>query len=193
MDSAKIATKYDFDFGKNNIPSSLFYSVDTEKEFGKMMRNNEYAFNIAVAETASHIVNLFACKGVIYYCFHSKESGETKYASVFVNDVYSLACSGNAFLCMKGDSLISWVESSRFVELQSIVKEIQNKPETLKKVLIKSLDPSSLSIFGSKVKDNLSQALESSDIKVSKKEIDFINSMDESDNPVIQIAVLKKF
>lgn len=47
--------------------------------------------------------------------------------------------------------------------------------------------------FVSKIRDNLTQAIESSDIKISKKEIDLINSIEESDNPIVQIATLKKF
>jgi hypothetical protein len=184
-DSAKISTKYCFDFGKNNIPSSLFYSVDTEKEFEKNIHSKDYAFNIAVVETESHVVNLFVCsKRRIYYCFHSKESGETKYASVFINDVHALATSGNHFLCIKGDSLISCVEPQIFVNLQGIVQEIQNDPKGTMKKRLKNLGA---------LKDNLSQAIESSDMKISKEEIDFINSIEESDNPVIQIATLKKF
>lgn len=193
IDSAKISIKYCFDFGKNNIPLSLFSLVDTEKELKEEIRKKDYAFNIAFSETVSYIVNAFVWKGRIYSCFHSKESGETKYSSIFMNDIHALASSGNSFLSMKGDSLISCVESQAFVELQSIAQEIQSDPKSAKKKLIKKLDTSSILVFGSKLKDNLSHAIESSNMKISKKEIDFINSIEESDNPVIQIAILKKF
>jgi hypothetical protein len=80
-----------------------------------------------------------------------------------------------------------------FVNSQAIVQEIQN--DDLKGTLKKQIKKSNPfpSVFGSKLIDNLSQAIESSDMKISKEEIDFINSIEESDNPVIQIATLKKF
>ncbi|MDR1373051.1 MAG: 6-bladed beta-propeller [Dysgonamonadaceae bacterium] len=191
-DSAKISTKYFFDFGKNNIPSSLIYSVDTDREFDKKIRNMDYAFNISFAETASHVVNSFVYKGRIFSCFHSKESGETKYSSIFINDVHALAASGNHFSCIKDSLLISCADPQAFVKLQDFAQELKNDAKGTMKKQLKGFNPFT-SIFGGKVIDNLLQAIESSDMKASKEEIDFINSIEESDNPIIQISTLKKF
>lgn len=196
MDSAKMRSKYYFDFGKHNIPRSLFNPAVTPGEFDKAIQSNSnYAFNINFMETTSHVVNQFVYKRKIYTCFHSKESGITKYSAHFINDI-NLYPEG-IFHTQQGDLLIGYVETNGFIELQSLVKEMEKtskEPDNIKDILIKNLTIPSSSIFSNKLKDNYSQAIKSSTItSLSDEEINFINSVDESDNPIIQIAVLKKF
>ena len=45
----------------------------------------------------------------------------------------------------------------------------------------------------SKLKDNYLEILRTTQTTLSNEEIDLINSVDESDNPILMIAKLKKF
>jgi hypothetical protein len=60
-------------------------------------------------------------------------------------------------------------------------------------MLINKLISPITSLFNSKLKQNFKDAVNSSDIKLSQEEIDFINSINEMDNPIIMIASLKEF
>jgi hypothetical protein len=192
MDSIKIRNKYYFDFGKHSIPQSLFSPEVTSKEFYRTVhKDSHYALNILFAETSSHISTLFVYDRKIYTCIHSKESGITKFSSVFLNDINSLYA-GGIFCTQKGNALIGYVEPEGFLELQSLLKGITKISDNIGDIY---LDKLKSNLFGgnSKLKDNLSKAINSTKFTVSEDEINFINSIEETDNPIIQIATLKKF
>ena len=192
LDSVKLRNKYYFDFGKRNIPQSLFSHTITPKEFNnKVHKESDYAFNIIFAETSSHISTQFIYKRKIYTCIHSKESCITKFSSVFLNDINSMY-SGGILCTQKDDSLIGYIEPQGFVELQSLIKEIKKKPDNIEHLFIDKLKNNSLNI-NDHLKDNLCKAINSTKFTLSEEEIDFINSIDEADNPIIQIITLKKF
>lgn len=196
LDSVKIRNKYYFDFREHNIPGSLFDSSITPKEFDKAVQgNSNYAFTINFKETGSHIVNQFVYKRKIYNCIHSKESGITKFSAHFFNDI-NLYPTGEISHPQQGDSWIGCVEPEQFAGLQGLIKEINKTsktPDEVKRSLVKKMKVPS-SIFDSKLKDNYSQAVKSATIRIpSEEEINFINSIDETDNPIIQIITLKKF
>jgi hypothetical protein len=175
-----------------NIPPSLFNNSVTPKNFDKAVRgNSNYVFIITVIETESHIVNLFVYKRQIYTCFYSKESGTVKCSALFLNDINSLN-SGGLFYTRQGNLLIGYVEPKGFVELQDIISEIKN-PNDVKNILSKRINIPSFPFGNGKLRDNYSKAIESSTITLSEEEINFINSINEYDNPIIRIATLKKF
>ncbi|MDR3062443.1 MAG: 6-bladed beta-propeller, partial [Dysgonamonadaceae bacterium] len=170
LDSAKIQNKYYFDFGEHNIPRSLFDHSVTPKEFDKTVRgDSNYAFNITFIETSSHIVNLFVYKRRIYTCIHSKESGITRFASVFFNDIRYLHSGGMIYTC-KDNLLIGCVEPKGFVELQSTVKEIKKSSDNIKEVMLKKMKTPSF-LFGNELNDNFPKVINSSTITLSEKEI----------------------
>jgi hypothetical protein len=191
-DSAIIRNKYCFDFGEHNIPPSLFEHTVTPKEFEKAVRGNgSYAFNISFIETASHTVNLFVYKRKIFTCIHSKESGITKFSAVFLNDVNSLF-TGGVFCTQHNNMLIGYIETEEIAELQKVAKKVSESPGNIKDVLLKKMGIPAFP-FGNKLRDNYVKAVKSSAITLSENEINFINSITETDNPVIKIAILKKF
>jgi hypothetical protein len=154
LDSAKIRNRYCFDFGKHNIPPSLFGSAVTSQEFKKALGgNSHYAYNSSnFIETEFHIVNHFVYQGIIYTGIYSKESGIIKFSAGFINDINWYP--PGSFVAQQGNSLVGYVESAGFVALQ------------------KQLYPT---------------------VTLLEEQTGFLNSIDESDNPVLLIATLKKF
>jgi hypothetical protein len=188
IDHDEIKTKYYMDLGRHTIPSAIFNNA-TEKNISKTIRENgEYAFSIFAAETSSHVISQFVYKRIIFDCYHFKESGITKVAAMYFNDIYALS-SNRSFITVKGDSVISFVESQSFIDYQKIVKKIGKNNSDIKDLLLDWIVSISTS---NKMKTNYAEAIKSSDITLSDKEIDFINGIGEFDNPIIMIAKLKK-
>jgi hypothetical protein len=188
IEQGKVEPKYYLDFDKNSIPPSLSNNI-TFRNFTKAINEYGYAFNIAMVETASHIIIQFVYKKMIYDCFYSKISGITKIAATHFNDMYGLA-SSKTLLCIKGDFLISCVQPHSFVLFQDMIK---NGEKDINKILLDQINSIPMSAFSNNLKKNYSQAIESSQIILNDTEIDFINSIKEDDNPIIMIAKLKEF
>jgi hypothetical protein len=181
--------KYFLDFGKYKIPQSFFKNT-TFREFDKKIKNGDYAFSIGSIETDSHVICQFVYKGKIFDCFYSKNTKNTKITSVYLNDINALA-SGRSFNSVDGNFIIDFVEPQSFVEFRSIVnnKNVKN----FKELLLNKFMPPLSSIFNNKLKHNFKNVIISSEIKLSQAEIDFINSINETDNPIIRIATLRNF
>jgi hypothetical protein len=187
----EIKAKYYMDLGRHTIPSTIFNNA-TNKDIDKAIRENEeYAFSIFATETLSHVISQFVYKRKIFDCYHFKKSGITKVSSLYFNDIYALS-SNRSFITVKGDSIISFVEPQSFISYQGMIKKIEKNNSDIKYLLLDQFGSMLISIFGNKMKTNYAEAIKSSDITLSDKEIDFINGIGEFDNPIIMIAKLKK-
>jgi hypothetical protein len=62
----------------------------------------------------------------------------------------------------------------------------------IKDLLQKNLQMAPVAEISDKYRKNYLKTLESANLKLTDEEIDFINSIDEFDNPILWIATLKK-
>ena len=192
LNNKEIERKYYWDFGKQKIPASQLKNK-TGRELDKMIKDNEYAYAIASYETSSHLICQFVYKRMIFDCYYSKESENSKISACYFNDLYALS-SNRAFYFLKGDSLISFIEPQSFIQFQKIANDMKNGKKDINDALFRQSFPSIQSMFiDKKIKDNYKEILESAKITLTNEEIDFVNSIDESDNPILMIAKLKNF
>jgi len=191
LNESEITSKYYLDFGTRGIPRSV-YKDKSLPELMKIINNGDYAYNIASFETSSHIISQFIYKRQLFDCFYSKETGNTKIAAVYLNDMLNVSTGRRNFFPF-GDSLISCVEPETMASFKELIKKMKDEKKELNDVLYSHLFPSASPIIvDKKLKDNYMSLLESTKISLSEEEIDFINSIDEMDNPILLIAKPKK-
>ena len=191
LEDNDIKIKYLLDFGKWMVPESAYKNIN-DKELDKIISDNDYAFNIASFETSTHIICQFLYKRFVFNCFYSKETQITKTSAVYFNDLNSFL-TGHSHFFVKGDSLIGYIEPvfiSSYKDLMSSINEVESKNGDVGHALMNYY--SSL-LPDSKIKDNFLNLVQSTKISLTKKEIDFINGINEMDNPILIIVKLKNF
>lgn len=189
----EMKAKYYFDFHEHNIPVSLLDNV-TYKELLKIIADNDYAFLVRCMETSSHVVFQYVYRGIIFDGYYSKTAKTLKTSTYYINDMYAVY-SGKRFVYNdNNDLLISFVEPQSFKFSQNIIKNIDKN--NIKDLLIedaqKPLSDEAAKRIPNEYRKNYLKALKSADIKLTDKEVDFINSINEFDNPILWIAKLKK-
>jgi hypothetical protein len=185
----EMKAKYYFDFHEHNIPVSSLNNI-TYKELRKIIVEKDYAFLIRCMETSSHVVFQYVYKRLIFDGYYSKTAKtlQTYASGNYINDMYALY-SGKRFMYNdNNDLLISWVEPQSFEFSKNLIK---NGNKNIKDLLIKEAQKP-LSPEAAKYKENYLKALKSANIELTGEEVNFINSINEFDNPILWIAKLKK-
>jgi hypothetical protein len=189
----EMKAKYYFDFHEHNIPVSSLDNV-TYKELGRIIADKDYAFLIRCMETSSHVVFQYAYKGIIFDGYYSKTAKTLKTSTYYINDMYALY-SGKRFVYNdNNDLLVSFIEPQSFEFFQNIIKN--GGKNNVKDLLIehakKPLPPEAAKHLTEKYRENYLKVLKSANIKLTEGEVDFLNSINEFDNPILWIAKLKK-
>jgi hypothetical protein len=187
----EIIPKYYVNFHNHNIPLSTLIDV-TSRELTKIIKESDYAFNISAIETTSHVVCQFVYNKKIFDAYYSKHTQATKVSSIYLNDMYGMV-SNRAFVYAKGDLLISFVNPQSFIEIRDVIKEVKSNKISIKNILQKQLSSMSSIFVNNELKRNYAKEVECIDIELTKEEVDFINSIQESDNPILLVAKLKEF
>jgi hypothetical protein len=189
LNNDTIEGKYIIDFDKYNIQPLLLNDI-TFRELNKKMKNSEYVFNINSLETEKHVICQFVYKQKIFDCFYCKKTKAIKTSSIFFNDMYALSPNRSVnYVC--GDSIISYIEPSSFIQFQYIENEIKRGKKINELLIRKFTLPTFLG--SDKLNQNFESAITSSNIKLTMEEFDFINSINEMDNPIVRISSLKEF
>ena len=187
-ENKSITPKYLLDFGKWKIPDYL-YKGKTDREFDEVIRNSNYVYNTASFETSSHVVCHFNYKQINYTCYYSKETETTKTSSVYFNDMYTLL-SGQSKYYLKGDSLISFIESFSIDVYKEYINKMKIDNMDMNNTLLTHFIPI---LPDGKLKDVFFKIINTTKISFTDEEIDFTNSINEMDNPIIMLVKLKKF
>ena len=192
MENNEIKPKYYLDFGKRGIPMSVFVN-NKSTELWKIIKDREYVYNMASFETSSHVITQFSYKGFIFDFFYSKPSGNTRTSCVYINDMHHLS-PNRSFFFMSDDLLISPVNPESFVVNKALIQKSKNNKKDMNEVMYDEMFPllSSLTI-DKKLKDNFMEILKTTRITVTDEEIDFVNSIEADENPVLLIAKPKEF
>ena len=95
---------------------------------------------------------------------------------------------GQSFRCLKGDSLVFYIEP-QFINYTKDLMGSSNRNNNVKDRLCNSYSR----LPNSKMKDHFMKIIASTDITVTDEEFDFINSIDEYDNPILMITTLREF
>jgi len=192
LDNNEIKPKYYLDFGDRKVPNSLL-NDNSSSEVTKLIREREYAYCISSYETSTHIISQFSYKRIIYDCFYSKESGNVKIACTYVNDMCNFA-TNRGFTYVAGESLIGNADPDAFTPFKEHLKKKEKSKKEMNEVLYDEFNTLKVRAFlNKKLVDNLLETYKTTKINVTNEEVEFINSIDESDNPILMIAELKKF
>jgi len=186
LEDNKIRTKYLLDTKKHNISSASLKNI-TDRELHTVIKDNDYAFMISLHETDSHVICQYVYRQIVYNCFYSKETKKVKTSSFYFNDMYALL-NDQSFRYLKGDSLISSLEP-KFINYYKELMDSYNSNNDIKGVLHNRYSTLPNSIL----KDNFMKIITSTNITISREELDFINSIDEQDNQILMISTLRKF
>ena len=186
----RIDTRYYVDFVQHSIPSSLL--LNDFSIIDKTIIERNYANVIQAGETSSHIILRFVFDHRLSFtAYYSKESKQVKWSPLWINDVYAMADIGR-FQCIDEDLIINSVESSAFVRIKDVLEKVGR--ENIVKELIRATSSIDNILFVNKqLKDNLIKCYQSLQIILSDEEVELINSINETDNPILMIAKLKKF
>lgn len=191
INANELQIKYCVDFKNRTIPSSLFVDTDNKK-LDKDIKDNGYAFIRSATETSSHVIIHFVFDRLIYSGFYSKESKSVRWTPGWVNDVYGLVDIG-MFKCTDGDLLVSSVEPDAFLRMKDLMEKAKKNKRDVVSEMIGQLSSIKIPFLDNKLKDRLIETCKSIKITLSDEEIDFINSIEEAENPVLVISKLKKF
>jgi len=186
-----LTPKYYLNFGKKAIPEAIIKGK-SNRELRQVSIDNDYAFNLASFETATHVVCQFSYKGLIFDCFYAKESKKTKISMAYINDMYGVIAE-RSFFHLKGNSLITSVEPQSFVVLKELTRKMQSGQEVNDAMMSQIRTAASSKLIDNRLKNNFLNAYKSNKITLSAKELDFINSIHEEDNPLLMIVTPKVF
>jgi hypothetical protein len=187
VNEKSIIPKFIIDFGDQKLSNELRYNkIKFNKEIGK----SNFAYLSKFFETPNYFVFTFVYKGKIYKGFYSKKSGKLKYGNMFLNDMYGLI-EGTQILTHNQDLIINYWEPGNNVEyFKNILNNTLTDGVKIKKELLKMTELKGFSISDAKA---FKEVLKNAEFKPTKKEIDFVNSINSQDNPILVIYKLKKF
>lgn len=193
LDENGLIPKYRLDFGKRNIPYGLLKGITNRDIDNKIRESRNYIYANGFSETPDHLIfQLANYNRLAYDCYYSKTSGKYVAGSIFVNDMYGLVTTGILY-CANGDLLVSAIESSAFLGAKKTVEEMFKRKSNPQETKLEESVSKTDDLISNEKMRNVIKALESTDFTISQEEADFINSINETDNPVLRIARLKKF
>jgi hypothetical protein len=180
--SDTIRKKYTIDFGKYKMPEDFPLKYVTQIKFQHALEKSTYAALSNYWETPGYLAYSFVYKGLVYDAYYSKSTGEIKYGNAWFNNVHGIFSGIN-----KGaydDNIISFFDPA---DVASYQKSFTSIPTA------KQLDTTVAAAnkyYGSGTDKDKFVA---GDFTHNQEEIDMLQSIKASDNPVILIKRLKHF
>jgi len=185
----KFYPKYYFDFGKNQIPTK-WITEDFDNIADKIRKSNGKTYLSKVFFVKGKMMMNLVHNHVYYlYSLNQNDCKSDVYASDMINDMGL----GSSIMIsnVKGNKCYFAIDASRFYDMKTdIVKykagdNITKKDEGKITAALKKLgnkDPSTRLFLEEYMK---------SDIILTQRDIDMVNSIKEGDNPIIQVCTLK--
>jgi len=177
-----LVKKYKIDFGQYTLPEDFSLKYGTPIRFLRGLDRSGYATLSGYWETPGFLVYSFSYKGLIYEVYYSKSTGKIKYGNAWFNNVYGIFSGTN-----KGayrDYVISVFDPSNLVSYQKNYTAPPSKIQT-DTIAVAANKFYGLNTDGEKFVPG--------DFAYSQEEIDQLQSIKASDNPVIIIKKLKQF
>ena len=180
-----IANKFEIDFNFNNIPKSLLAKSKTE--FKKELRKSNYAFVNNHFVFPDYLIFNFVYKKMIYSSIFSTKSSKLFYANLWQNNINGLLTGSGMFYPGNENEVISVYDPSNIEYL----KEIINKPD-----FSGDLNQSTYQAFkdmkiDKELLNRLKAQIYSTKYDILENDIEFVNSINSTDNPVLIIKHLK--
>lgn len=183
-DNEDFLPKYIIDFGKYRLPRDL---IESGRNFEK--ESSEYAYINDFIENKNKIFFTFMYKKTKYFCFYSKKTKILKFSNLFVNDLKGLFTFDKIFT-NDGENLIGSVDPSKIEYYKKLYSNSGIDGNQLRENLIDTLMSS---VLPSEIKKEYKKLFENINLSVNKEDIDFVNSINVLDNPILMTLKLKDF
>ncbi|TGV01042.1 6-bladed beta-propeller [Flavivirga rizhaonensis] len=185
--SDKIKQEYEINFGNHTIPEN-FYSKPNIK-FTTELRNSDYAYLNNHFDFPKLLIFNFIYKNKIYSCFYQKQQSRLSYNNIWINDLKGML-SGSAIMYPSStkNELISVFETSNI----GYIKKITNNTDYNDEIKKSFCDYFEKIITEKKLLDGLKNEIYSTKFIFTKQDLNFINSINSNDNPILIIKRIKK-
>lgn len=193
INAESVEPKYFIDFGKYTIPKDLLY-MQSQRDFNEELKNSDYAFLNSYFETQDYLIFSFSKKGKAYRCFYSKVTGQLKYCDILLNNMYGCVGAG-VFVGHNNGEVISYFDPSSIDDIKRIYNVSLTDGDKFKNELIERYE-TMMAKVNEKVKvdlGNMTNLIGTTEFNPTIDEIQFVNSIEPTDNPILIIAVIKDF
>jgi len=181
----EIVKKYTIDFGKHEMPASFPEKYTSVRKFEKGLKESNYVALLSYLETPAYLNFSFTYHSLIYSCFYSKKTKAIKYGNVWFNNVHGVLPGVNK--AVYNNNVIA------FYDPASIDYYHKNYTYPLEKSKIDSFISEINTYFFNGHPGNAANTITSADYQFSKSELDDLQTIKASDNPVLLIQKLKDF
>lgn len=178
-----LSKKYQIDFGEKSIPENSAANFVSLRQFIVWLNKSEYAYLSTYHETDGFLIFNFSYHASIYTCFYSKKSRRLKFANSWFNNVNGFFPGVVNSVC--GNNVISYYDPSTI----DTYKKGHQAPTDIKQAQVLAVNANKY--FMEQLGQNINLA--SSDFHYSQKQIDLLNSIQPSDNPILLVQRLKEF
>ncbi|MBO9152196.1 6-bladed beta-propeller [Chitinophaga sp. GCM10012297] len=177
-----LSKKYGIDFGKAQIPDGFSDKYKGPMAFHEALAKSGYAYLDHYWETDDCLIYTFVYKRKIYSAYYSKKSKQTKYANTWFNDVNGFFTGVNKGI--SGNDVVMVFDPSHIESLQNVYKAPPSRIQM--DTMAAAANRFYKAISG---RDDFV----ASDFIYTPEEIDVLQSVKSSDNPIVLIQKLKYF
>ena len=181
-----LISKYEFDFANFSIPEELF--LQEKYKFLRELKTSDYAYLRNYFELSNYLLFSFVRKGLIYNGYFSKETGKIMYSNFPVNDIKNII-SGSIIATYDDNHIISYYDPANVGYLQELITFPINRELVQKK----NLEAFKMLNFDIRESVNSIEKMDSIIFSYTKRDIDYLQNIDPSSNPILIINKLKEF
>ncbi|WP_184547879.1 6-bladed beta-propeller [Mucilaginibacter sp. FT3.2] len=177
-----VVKKYAIDFGQYKIPADFALKFPNGIKFQQALSRSDYAYLSGYWEAPGYLIYSFVYHGMQYDAFYSKKTKVFKYGNAWFNNVHGMLTGNNKGVY--ADNVIAIYDPAHIDSYQKSYKVPPSRSR------IDTLVSGANRYFG---KLGFEGKFIASDFSYSKEEIDLLQSIKTSDNPVILMQKLKHF
>lgn len=188
-----ISTKYKLDMGENLLSTELLQNFvvesDDKQQVYDKIYNSDKTYIHGFCELRDFLIFNIRYKGKLHNIFYSKRTKNIKYSTAFINNVYGVITGSNIFYAMDSTKLVSYfIPSANSVEYYKyLMKNALNDQQFLKNQFLKSIQQAPQNACN----DSAKKIILSTKFEVTENEYQFINDVDQNQNPILIIHKLK--
>jgi len=181
-----MVAKYFINYGERNIPTD-FTTGKTFREVNKELKKMDVGILVKFLETDSSVFLYSKYKESGIISIYNKNSQSTLSYIQELNDV-NVLFPNSVISTSSGDSLIGYWDSFYFTSLKKLYNNIAGDEKKIKPIAKERFE----NLPEGEHKTNLLKALDKANFHLKQADINFVNTIKETDNPIIVIRKLKK-
>ncbi|WP_040602876.1 6-bladed beta-propeller [Paraprevotella xylaniphila] len=187
-----VLPRYFLDFGDCAIPKEWFGHMDNREMNQRLGHNPDLAYCGSFHEATNYfLLNIVKNRMVNIGLYPKQRNIESLYASFLWNDLYGLV-SSNVIQTVRGNKVVSVLYADQFEPYQEVLEKESNSEVVRKNIVDKLYGTTFMSLFSkNNVAEKVREHIMSSRFEITSEERSFIQGIKRSDNPILQIGILK--